>query len=185
MSALSSYVWPLIALALVIGLVTGAIGFRESQLASKDSLAPPTPRPPEYRRKRLICLASGFVLALVAAPIWSGPVGGADRFTATIERQAREALNYYEMPKITAHLHRGPLTRRLVLQGQADDWQRGELVRLFSQLPGVSGAQWTASPAGIPLVLEGAAASVLGFLSGLVLAYLIELRRRYNAQWKW
>jgi hypothetical protein len=26
---------------------------------------------------------------------------------------------------------------------------------------------------------------VLGFLFGLLLAYLIELRRRYNAQWTW
>ena len=185
MSALSNYIWPLVAAGLIIGFVAGAIGFRAPLPDSTDRLAPPPPVPPEYRRMRLICLGLGLALALVAAPIWSGPLGGADRFAATIERQSRESLDYYEVPKITAHLHRGPLTRRLVLQGPADDWQRGELVRLFSQLPGVSGAQWTASPAGIPLILEAAAASVVGFLSGLALAYLIELRRRYNAQWKW
>jgi hypothetical protein len=28
-------------------------------------------------------------------------------------------------------------------------------------------------------------ASLLGFLLGLLLAYLVELRRRYNAQWNW
>jgi hypothetical protein len=27
--------------------------------------------------------------------------------------------------------------------------------------------------------------SVLGFVVGLILAYVVELRRRYNAQWKW
>jgi len=185
MSALSSYMWPAVAIALVIGFVAGAIGFRAPLPDSTDRLAPPPPVPPEYRRMRLICLGIGLVLALVAAPIWSGPLGAAERFVGTIERQSRESLDYYEMPKVTARLHRVPLTRRLVLQGPADDWQRGELARLLGQLPGVSGAQWASSPAGIPLILEAAAASVLGFLSGLVLAYLIELRRRYNAQWKW
>ena len=55
----------------------------------------------------------------------------------------------------------------------------------MSQLPGVSRAQWTPSPVGPPLLLEGSAVSVLGFLFGLLLAYLVELHRRYNAQWKW
>jgi hypothetical protein len=27
--------------------------------------------------------------------------------------------------------------------------------------------------------------TVVGFLAGLVLAYVINLRRRYNAQWRW
>jgi hypothetical protein len=27
--------------------------------------------------------------------------------------------------------------------------------------------------------------AVLGFLFGLLVAYLVELRRRYNAQWNW
>jgi hypothetical protein len=35
------------------------------------------------------------------------------------------------------------------------------------------------------LIAEGMAVSVLGFLFGLLLAYLFELRRRYNAQWNW
>ena len=185
MSALWSYLWPLVVMGLISGVIAGAVGFRAIQPVSYDSLVPPPPAPSHYRRKRLISLGLGFTAALVAAPIWSGPLGSGDRFAATIERQAREALDYYEMPKVTAHIHRGPLTRRLVLEGPADDWQQGELVRLFSQLPGVSDAQWSSSPAGMPLVLEGVAVSVLGFLSGLALAYLLELRRRYNAQWKW
>ena len=102
-----------------------------------------------------------------------------------VERTAREALDYYEMPKVTAHLHRHPLTRTLVLSGAADDFQTSELARLLSQLPGVSGARWTETPSGPPLIAEAAAVSVLGFLFGLLLAYLVELRRRYNAQWNW
>jgi hypothetical protein len=35
------------------------------------------------------------------------------------------------------------------------------------------------------LILEGTAVAIVGFLLGLVLAYLVELRRRYNAQWNW
>jgi membrane associated rhomboid family serine protease len=37
----------------------------------------------------------------------------------------------------------------------------------------------------MPLIAEGAAGAVLGFLFGLLLAYLVELRRRYNAQYNW
>ena len=88
------------------------------------------------------------------------------------------------MTKVTGHLHRGPLSRRLDLSGPADDFQRSELVRLMSQLPGVSSAQWS-HRAGVPLIVEGLGVSLLGFLIGLVLAYLVELRRRYNAQWNW
>jgi hypothetical protein len=52
-------------------------------------------------------------------------------------------------------------------------------------LPGVSKAQWGNDPGGTPLMVEGSAIAVLGFLFGLLLAYLIELHRRYNAQWNW
>lgn len=189
MNTLLNYFWPVLVAGLVIGVVSGAIGFRRMLPLQKDKLAPPPPVAPEYYRKRTISLVAGIVVAIVAAPVWSGPLGGADRFVGTVEREAREALDYYEMPKVTAHLHRAPLTRRLILSRPADlsltDFQTGELARLFSQVPGVSSAQWTPSPAGLPIVLEGAAASVLGFLFGLLLAYLVELRRRYNAQWNW
>ena len=189
MSTLLDYFWPLLVAGLVIGIVSGAVGFRRVLPAVKDKLAPPPPVPPEYYRKRLISLIAGITVAIAAAPVWSGPLGGADRFIGRVERNAREALDYYEMPKVSALLHRGPLTRRLILTKPADlpltDFQTAELERLFSQVPGVSSAQWTQSPAGLPLVLEGAAVSVLGFLLGLLLAYLVELRRRYNAQWNW
>ena len=139
-----------------------------------------------FRRKRRLPLIVGLLLALAAAAAWHGPLGAADRVRATIERQAREALDHYELPKVTAHLHRAPLTRRLVLAGgQEDNWQRGEIVRLFSQLPGVSRATWSEEDAGLPLILEAVIAAIIGFLLGLLLAYLLELRRRYNAQWTW
>jgi hypothetical protein len=164
MNTLWAYFWPCIAAGLLTGGIGGLFGFR---------------------RKRRLPLIAGALLAIAAAAAWHGPLGAADRFTAKIERQSREALDYYELPKVTAHLHRSPLTRRLVLVGHVDDWQRGELVRLFSQLPGVSRATWSESDVGVPLILEAVIAAIIGFLGGLLIAYLLELRRRYNAQWTW
>ena len=166
MSLLWSYFWPAFAAGLVTGLIAGVFAFRR-------------------RSRRNAALAIGVLISIAAAALWHGPLGAADRFTNAVERQAREALTYYEMPKVSAHLHRAPVTRRLILSGPADDFQTSELARLFSQLPGVSSAQWSESPAGLPLILEGVAAAMVGFLFGLLLAYLFELRRRYNAQWNW
>ena len=81
-------------------------------------------------------------------------------------------------------LLRDPLTRRVMMSGTADDFQRSELVRLMKDIPGVSGASWDRS-GGIPLIAEAMIASLLGFLIGLLLTYGIERRRRYNAQWTW
>ncbi|HEV8406905.1 MAG TPA: hypothetical protein VGQ34_03135, partial [Sphingomicrobium sp.] len=98
---------------------------------------------------------------------------------------ARLTLVNYEAPEgMTARIHHGPLTRQLMLSGPGNDFQRGEAVRLLDQIPGVSDAAWTRSR-GIPLIVEGMAVALLGFLFGLLVAYLVELRRRYNSQWNW
>jgi hypothetical protein len=166
MNTLWSYFWPALAAGLLVGVVSGAIAFRR-------------------RSRRNAALAIGLFVSLGFAALWHGPLGAAGRFTGRVEANARAALNYYEMTKVTAHLHHGPLTRRLILSGPADEFQSSELVRLFSQLPGVSRAQWTPSPAGAPLIVEAMGVAILGFLFGLLLAYLVELRRRYNQQWTW
>lgn len=163
MSPLWTYFWPIFAFGLAVGLVGGIIGFR---------------------RKRRWAWAVAVVVGLGATALWHGPIGAADRFSRSVEASARETLVNYEMTQVTAHLHHGPLTRRLMLSGQADDFQSSQLVLILSDLPGVSKATWTNS-GGIPLLAEAEIVSVLGFLAGLLLAYLIELRRRYNAQWKW
>jgi len=168
MNVLWSYFWPCFAIGLVVGVLVGVFAFHRWP-----------------KRKRNLALGSGAIATVALALVWHGPLGGADRFASRVERAADEALNYYEVPTIHASLHRGPLSRRLILAGTADDFQRSELPRLFSQLPGVSRAQWGTSPGGPPLMLEGTAVAILGFLFGLLLAYLIELHRRYNAQWKW
>ena len=165
MTLLWSYFWPVLTAGLVIGALAATLALR--------------------RGRRKLTIAAGVAAAIGAAAVWHGPMGAASRFAGQVERTAREALDYYEMTAVTAHLHHGPLTRQLILSGPADDFQRSELVRLFSQLPGVSGASWTNAAGGPPLIAEGIAAALAGFLAGAVLAYLVELRRRYNAQWKW
>jgi hypothetical protein len=165
-NALWSYFWPLFAAGLVIGAVAGSVGYRR-------------------RGKGAWALGLGILASLGTAALWHGPLGAAHRFTTTVEGSARKTLDDYEMTEVTAHLHRGPLTRTLVLTGPADDFQASELVRIMGALPGVSSARWTDKNAGLPLILEAAGATIAGFLLGLLLAYLIELRRRYNAQWNW
>jgi hypothetical protein len=163
MSPFWTYFWPVFALGLALGLIGGLAGFR-------------------WKRRWIWALA--VALALGGTALWHGPIGAADRFALTVEAAAQTTLTDYEMTQVMAHLHRAPLTRRLVLSGQADDFQRSELVRILSEVPGVSRATWSTS-GGIPLLLEAAIVSVVGFLAGLLLAYGIELRRRYNAEWKW
>jgi hypothetical protein len=163
MSAFWAYFWPVSALGLVLG-----VGFGSAWL----------------RRKRILFLLCGIALALAGAGAWHGPAGAAHRFTLTVEKSARESLASWEMTQVQAHLHHDPLSRRLLLSGRADDFQRGELVRILSQVPGVSRATWGSS-AGLPLIAEALIASMLAFVVGLVLAYVVELRRRYNSQWTW
>ena len=166
MNALWTYFWPAFGAGLAIGIISGAIAYRKQRL-------------------RLIALAGGLAVSILAAALWHGPLGGADQFTTKVGRGIKATLVYYEMTQVSADLHHGPLTRRVLLNGPADDFQRSELVRLMEELPGVSSASWSADGAGVPLIAEGGAVSILGFLIGLLLAYLVELRRRYNAQWNW
>jgi membrane associated rhomboid family serine protease len=164
MNALWSYFWPLFAGGLLIGAICGSIAFR---------------------RRKSFALLIGAVLTVAAAGLWSGPLGAADRLAQRVERDARATLVNNEIPEVTSQLQRGPLTRRLLLSGPANDFQRRELVRIMNQIPGVASAGWDGKRSGVPLIGESAAVAILGFLLGLLVAYLVELRRRYNLQWNW
>ena len=163
MSLLWDYFWPIAGLGLLIGGVAGSFAFRKN-------------------RPRFILIAAA--ISLAGAWLWHGPVGAADRIAESAERMARSSLDYYEMTAVSAHLYREPLSRNLRLTGPADDFQRSELVRVMSQIPGVREANW-GDRRGMALLIEGLIAAAGGFLIGLLLAYGVELRRRYNAQWKW
>jgi hypothetical protein len=164
MNPLWTYFWPVFATGLVLGLISGVIGFHR-------------------KRKRTVLIAA--VLALAAVLVWHGPLGAADRFRAHVEADAQDALKDLEMTHVTTQLRHSPLARELVLTGPADDWQKGELSRLLGQVPGVHSVSWSDHRSWMPLIIEGGIVTVMGFLFGLLLAYLVELHRRYNAQWNW
>lgn len=175
MNAFWVFFWPLIGFGLVAGVVAGLIGYRRR----------PGMLLVNYLRRRARVPAAGALACIIAALLWTGPLGGADRFVTAVDREVRASLVYNEMTMMQAHLHRGPLTRRIALSGPADDFQRGALAGAISALPGVSSAYWGSADGGLPLIVEAAIAALLGYAIGLVLAYLVELRRRYNAQWSW
>ena len=163
MNALWSYFWPLFAMGLVVGAIARTIGYR--------------------RRVPRRALLVGAAVSLAATGLWHAYAAGP--FVASVDRTTRQALEYYEMTQITAQLQSDPLTRDLLLSGPADDWQRGELVRLFSQVPGVGTARWERNPLGIPMIVEAFIVAFAGFSLGLLLAYFVEWHRRHNAQWSW
>jgi hypothetical protein len=184
MNAWWSYFLPAFCAGLVFGAIAGLGAFRVKIVRPKDR-----PREPDLvdqpRQRRVAFLVLGAALSIAAAALWHGPLGAGDRLAAKIERIAREVLAANDAPSgVHVQIHHGPLTRQLMLSGPSDDFQQAEAARLLRQIPGVSDASWTPS-AGIPLIVQGAIASLLGFLLGLLLAYLVELRRRYNSQWTW
>ncbi len=166
MNPLWDYFWPVFVAGLVIGAVGGTIAFR-------------------MKRRLAIGIAAACAASIAAAAIWHGPLGAAGRFEAAVQRGIGQTLQYYEMTQVRAGLHHGPLSRRVMLSGPADDFQRSELARLMDDVPGVGGATWSTESGGLPLIAESGILAVVGFLFGLLLAYLVELRRRHNAQWKW
>jgi len=179
MNAFWDFYWPLLTAAVVFGVVTGVAGFR----------ATPT-RPPksrEFRRRAALSVLVGGILVLGLGALWHGPLGTGEKLASTIERQSRQVLNDWEMTQVQAKVERAPLRRTLVLSGPADDFQRSELVRIMDGVPGVANVRWTDMnpPLTLPLLAEAELAGLVCFSLGLLLSYLLELRRRYRAQWSW
>ena len=92
-------------------------------------------------------LALGIAAVIAETALWHGPLGVADRLTSKIEGAAQAELNRLEMRSVSARLADKPLRRRLILSGPADQFQRGELVRILGYIPGVSDVRWASAPA--------------------------------------
>jgi hypothetical protein len=97
-------------------------------------------------RRHLFLIGLATVIGFTA--LWHGPLGAGDRLAQVSEASARQTLDAYEMPMIQAKMQRGPLSRRLILSGPADDFQRAELVRILDETPGVLEVRW--DPASLP-----------------------------------
>ena len=146
MNPLWDYFWPILAAGIVIGAVTGHLAYRELRLGHRNRLAGEPELIREWRRTRKIYFGAGAAAALVAALLWSGPLGAGDRLAGRIETAARATLDHLEMTQVNARLERGPLRRRLVLSGPADDFQRGQLVQILDDIHGVAGVRWATPP---------------------------------------
>jgi hypothetical protein len=96
--------------------------------------------------KRNLILALGIAATIAETALWHGPFGAGEELATKVERTASAGLVRLEMPMVNARLERGPLTRRLVLSGPADDFQQMELVRIMDEIPGVSGVRWANPP---------------------------------------
>ncbi|WP_294124231.1 hypothetical protein [Sphingomonas sp.] len=97
--------------------------------------------------RRMIVLL-GIAATVGFTGLWHGQLGAGDRLAAVSEASARRTLDYYELPMVQAHMQRGPLSRRLILSGPADDFQRAELVRILDETPGVLEVRW--DPGSLP-----------------------------------
>jgi hypothetical protein len=168
MNLLWDLYWPLIVATAVAGVIAGAYGFRR-------------------RKKGRVALAAGLAAVVALAWLWHGPMGAGARFAAAAEQQTRQVLVDFEMAPVRAVVERSPLSRTLVLNGPADDFQRAELVRILNDVRGIGSVHWADQPAPfmLPLLLEVELAALISFGLGLLMAYLLELRRRSNAQWSW
>ena len=93
-------------------------------------------------------LLLGAAAAVGFAALWHDPLGAGERLAMEAETSARATLVKYELPMIQAKMQRGPLSRRLVLSGPADDFQRSELIRILDGTPGVLEVIW--DPASLP-----------------------------------
>ena len=126
-------------------------------------------------------LGIGVAATLAATFLWHGPGGAGNRLAGSIDRTMRTTLDHYEMPSVAARIQREPLTRRLLLDGPADDFQRGEIKRIALDVPGVATAHWAGPrnpPRALPLIAEVMLMALACFAIGVVLAYIAALRRR-------
>ena len=138
---------------------------------------------------RRMVLALGIFACLAEVALWHGPLGAGDRFAARIDARSRAVLDNYEMARVDGRLERHPLRRTLLLSGPADDFQREQLAQMMALMPGVGDVRWTDTPPPVPprmpLLLEAELFGLVGFGLGLLMTYLLELRRRSRAEWRW
>ncbi len=187
MIVLWHFYWPAVLAALIVGVIAGRYAFRREVPPPRAGQDAPEPMPANPNRRRTF-LFGGLTAALLLTGGWH-LARGSGQFTHFVETSAASQLRQLEMTQVSAKLEGSPLRRTLLLQGSADNFQRGELIRIMSDAPGASSARWINPPQGssnlLPLIAEAGILALIGFALGLLLSFLLELRRRSNAKWRW
>lgn len=142
---------------------------------------------------RLRIALIGVAATIAAAGVWHGPLGAGERFAATVDQRAERTIRFNDVPEANgqpifkAAMQRQPLTRRVLIQGQPDSFQRAELARILNDIYGILDASWVDrngefQPALflMPLAIEAQLLGLVSFALGMIIAYLLELRRRAN-----
>jgi len=171
MNLLWDYYWPAVLASLIIGVFAGRRAFRQSR-------AP--------QRQRIIAFVAGAAAAIALTALWHGPLGAGDRLATTLQTNVRNLLVAFEVPQFRSEVERNPIRRTILLSGPADDFQRQLTVQVLNDTPGVAAARWTGTSGGssLPVLAEVTLASLVAFGLGLLLSYLLELRRRSRAEWR-
>jgi hypothetical protein len=147
MMTLWQHYWPVVAMGVVIGAVTGSLLYNRLVTSAREQIAGVDVPIDDKKAKRRKTFLAGLAATIALAILWHWPLGAGERLANRVETGALAELRHQEMFGVTARLDRSPLRRRLVLSGPADDFQQAELVRILDELPGVSGVRWATAPA--------------------------------------
>ena len=98
--------------------------------------------------RRMTVVLIGVAATMGFTALWHGPLGVGEKLAADAEAAARKQLDRDEMVQVQARMQRGPLARRLIVSGPADDFQRAEIARRLDNVPGVLEVRW--DPGSLP-----------------------------------
>ena len=136
-------------------------------------------------RTRTVLL--GIAATIAFAGLWHGPLGAGERFADRADKVAKMTMAYNLVPQIKRRMQRDPLARRILLTGDADEFQRIESLRIMDDIPGIIDVRWVKKDGSyaaggfvMPLALEAQLLALLGFVVGMIVMYILELRRRNN-----
>jgi hypothetical protein len=127
-------------------------------------------------------LLIGLSATILMGWVWHGPMGNGAKLIDAIEGNAKAAVAGAGLPGIEVRLDRDPLSRRAILSGPADSFQRQGmgsepgLTGIVAGVKGVGSVRWAdeggATP-GMPLLAETLILLVLAFLIGIGCAWLL------------
>jgi OOP family OmpA-OmpF porin len=89
----------------------------------------------------------GLALALLSGWIGHGPLGQGEAFVDQLDAQAKAVVRANELP-VQVRFERDPLSRRAILSGHVDRFQREGMEGFpgiegrVAAVPGVSGVRW-------------------------------------------